>query len=166
MSKNLHDYYHLTKHCEGPCCFLTGATLGCQGTLVFGLPEHVNPTQLGKLQYPRVVSLIETDHSEKAVFHGFTPRNTTEIWLRWIHMKYRLCNRSGVDCYEKYQAVESRKQEWVKIGGMSISFLLVRSLSNTLCQKGLIPVLSPFRISHLRHRLHGRVYSPDTISCE
>lgn len=166
MSKNLHDDYHLTKHREGRCCFLTWATLGGQCTLVSCLLKHLNPTQLGKLWSPRVVSLTETGHSENAVFHGFTPWNTTGIRLKWIHMKYRLCSCSGVHCYEKYQAVESRKQERVKIGWMSISFLLARYLSNTLCQKGPIPVLFLFRISYLRHRLHGRVYTPDIISCE
>lgn len=88
LFKSPHDYHHLTKHCEGPCCFLqcnsTGVTLGGQGTLESGLPEQLTPTQLSKLQPPRGVSLKETDTTQRTQYFLDSPLETRKgfcfIW--------------------------------------------------------------------------------------
>lgn len=69
LSKSPHDYYHLTKHSEGPCCFLqynsTGVTLGGWGSPVSCLQAQLTPTQLSKLQPSKAVSLKERESTQR-----------------------------------------------------------------------------------------------------
>lgn len=161
-----------SKHSEGPCCFLqynsTAVTLGGCDTLVSCLPEQLTATQLNKLQSSKAVSLKERERAltaERMQHFMDLPLKHRGIRLQlWhAHIMCRVCNCSAVHCYRKCQAMENRRQEGVKMGWRSISFLLPDPLPNILHQKGLIPVLYSFKICHLWHG-HGGVYAPQIAS--
>lgn len=110
LFKSPHDYHHLTKHCEGPCCFLQ-----CNSTGVT-LPEQLPPIQLSKLQPLKGVSLKETETTQRTQYFLDSPLETEKGFYFFTHTVHRLYNCSGVPCYEKCQAMESGRQEGVKMG--------------------------------------------------
>lgn len=120
------------KYSEGPCCILlynsAGVTLGCCSTLVSCLLEQLTPTQLGKLQSSKAVSLKSQRAPRGCSISQIHPWNMAGIKLQlWhTHIMCRLCNCSAIPYGEVLSYGKQKAgggENWLKVYFISFARL-------------------------------------------